>query len=169
MPGFRLCIAVVLLVLLGGCSGRADDEARSSASSGPSGTATTAIPERTSMPTKLPWDERSLEGDLRDVRPSDCTSDGCPLGIATLADAAVVADGGVTSSRPEVQIAITEDTRLLTCGPTDGFVSIPIEAFTEQLTQVVGEQPTAVWTAAGADLDMPEPVTATQITSGSCG
>lgn len=165
----RLVALLIVLAAVGGCSGSGDDDR--SATSQPSTASTTTV-ELASSPassTTLPWGDQALEGNLIDVRPSDCSNGNCPLGIATLADVSSEPGGERTGSGVQTQIAITDETVLVGCGPTDGSVFITFDELVDSMAQVEGEIPASVWVVDGVDTDAAELVPATQVVSGSCG
>lgn len=166
MLGSRLIVALLALALAGGCTGAADDGDRSSVTTGAS--STTVGRGHASASPELPWDQRSLEGDLVDLRRTDCSGRDCPLGIGTIVDAVEVKNGEPSTPRAKAQFAITADTHLFGCGPENGREAITFEELLERRTDVVGEEPTVVWTAT-AGVDDSDPVTATQVSTGSCG
>ena len=119
--------------------------------------------------TTLPWDDQAFEGDLTEVRPADCSNNDCPLGIATLADVSSEPGPQRTGSGVQIQVTITDETVLVGCGPTDGHVFITFDELVDSVAQIEGEIPASVWVVDGVDPDAADPVTATQVVSGSCG
>ena len=154
------CFAALAgLVLVGGCAS----------------TETSSTAPKSSPSATLPWDERQLDGDLVEVRAVGCTGRDCPLGVISLTLVVEVSDGVAAGSRADTRVAITDDTVLLGCGPTDGRERISFDdLLRSRRTEVIGEMPTSVWIADAANSetggdDAPFPLRASQVVSGSCG
>ena len=151
-----IVITALTLLVAAGCSSATQDELRGTAPEG--------------SPATVPWDERDLDGDLVELRASECSGHRCPLGTATLSDTVAVSAGAPAEPLGEVQVVITEATLLMGCGPSDGREPISFDDLARsRSTEVIGEMPTAVWLADPADEDPSTPGRALQIVSGSCG
>lgn len=66
-------------------------------------------------------------------------------------------------------IAITDETLLLACGPTDARAPITFRHLVEMMTGNVGGMPTTVWIDGEIDRASADPLQALQVLSGSCG
>jgi hypothetical protein len=113
-----------------------------------------------------------LEGrllDIEDRRKEDCTTDTCVLGLFTITDALAATSAGTQVPIGETRLAVTEETQLLGCGPSDGRALITFDEFLAMPSELTGEVPTVVWTAGGVDGQPPDPAVAAQVVSGSCG
>jgi len=120
--------------------------------------------------TTLPWDEVDLEGrvlGIEDRRSEECATDTCVLGMVTITDA--VASAGDRAPIADTRLVVTDETRLIGCGPGDEGALITFDQFLAMPSEVIGEIPAAVWIARGVDGQQTDAAEAEQVISGSCG